>query len=327
MTIRRRNLLVGAAAATALTLGRVTRAADATWPTRPIRFVTGGVGGVTDVRLRWLVERLAPALGQPIVIDNVPAAGGSVSAEQVARAAPDGHTLLMTHQGIAAITPHLATRVGYDPLADFAPVTRLGHGPLLLAVPVSVPATTLAELLALARRQPGALNYGSPGLATPPHLAGALFARTAAIDATHVPFKGGGALATALIGGQITWAIEGPTNLLPHVRSGRLRALGVTGSKRLPLMPDVPTIAEAGLPGYEYAGWTGVVAPAATPKAVIARLNAEIVRIAESPEGRQWFEGLAAEPGTQTPEAFGAFMREEHAKWGGVIRDAGIRAE
>jgi tripartite-type tricarboxylate transporter receptor subunit TctC len=324
MTLHRRTCILAAAA---LSFGRFGWAADAPWPTRPIRFVTGGVGGVTDVRLRWLAERLGPALGQPIVVDNVPAGGGSVSAEQVARSAPDGYTLLMTHQGIAAITPHVSPRLGYDPIADFAPVTRLGHGPLLLAVPASVPATTLGELLALARRQPGALNYGSPGLATPPHLAGALFARSAAIDATHVPFKGGGALATALIGGQITWAIEGPTVLLPHVRSGRLRALGVTGAKRLPMIPDVPTIAEAGVPGYEFAGWTGIVAPAATPAAIVARLNAEIVRIAEAPEGRQWFEALAAEPGTQTPEAFGAFVREEHAKWGRVIREAGIRAE
>ena len=313
MSIQRRSLLI-AAASCAGWVG-AARAAE-TWPARPIRLVTGGVGGVTDVRARWLADRLGPALGQAIVVDNVPAAGGAVSAEQVARAAPDGHTLLMTHQGLAAVTPHVHPRVGYDPLADFAPVTRLGHGPLLLAVPVDLPVATLAELLALARRQPDAMNYGSPGLATPPHLAGELFVRSAGIRATHIPFKGGGALATALVGGQVTWAVEGPTALLPHVRSGRLRPLAVTGAKRLPLLPDVPTVAEAGVPGFEYAGWTGVVAPAATPKPVVARLHAEIVRIAEAPEGRQWFETLGAEPGTQTPEAFGAFMREEHARWG-----------
>lgn len=324
MSIQRRSLLI-AAAACAGWVG-AARAAE-TWPARSIRFVTGGVGGVTDVRARWLADRLGPALGQSIVVDNVPAAGGAVSAEQVARAAPDGHTLLMTHQGLAAVTPHVHPRIGYDPLADFAPVTRLGHGPLLLAVPVDLPVANLAELLALARRQPDAMNYGSPGLATPPHLAGELFVRSAGIRATHIPFKGGGALATALIGGQVTWAVEGPTALLPHVRSGRLRPLGVTGAKRLPLLPDVPTVAEAGVPGFEYAGWTGVVAPAATPKPVVARLHAEIVRIAEAPEGRQWFEMLGAEPGTQTPEAFGVFMREEHARWGRVIREAGIRAE
>lgn len=325
MTIRRRTCIL-AAAASALPWGS-SRAAEAAWPARPIRLVAGGAGGVTDVRARWLAERLGAALGQPVIVDNVAAAGGAVSAEQVARSAPDGYTLLMTHQGIAAVTPHLNPKLGYDALADFAPVTRLGHGSLLLAVPVALPANTVAELIALGRRQPGVLNYGSPGIATPPHLASELFVRSAGIRATHVPFKGGGALATALIGDQITWAIEGPTAQLPHVRSGRLRALGVTGTRRLPLLPDVPTIAEAGLPGYEFAGWTGIVAPAATPKAIVTRLNAEVARIAESPEGRQWFENGGAEPGTQAPEAFGAFMRDEHARWGRVIREADIRAE
>lgn len=323
MSIQRRTFLI---AASMLSLRGIAQAADA-WPARPIRFVTGGIGGVADLRTRWLAERLGPALGQPVVVDNVAAAGGAVSAEQVARAAPDGHTLLMTHQGLAAITPHVNPRAGFDPIADFAPITRFGHGPLLLAVPVDLPVTTVGELLALAKRQPDAMNYGSPGLATPPHLAGELFVRAAGIRATHIPFKGGGALATALIGGQITWAIEGPTSLLPHVRSGRLRPLGVTGAKRLPLLPELPTIAEAGVPGFNYTGWTGIVAPAATPKAIVARVNAEIVRIAESPEGRQWFENLGAEAGTQTPEAFGALMREELVRWGRVIREAGIRAE
>ncbi len=322
MTMQRRSFLLASAA-----LPWAARAADAAWPARPIRLVVGGPGGVTDVRGRWLAERLGPVLGQTVLVDNVAAAGGAVSAEQVARSAPDGYTLLFTHQGISAVTPHLNPRVGYDPIADFAPVTRLGHGSLVLAVPAGSAIGSIADLLAQAKRQPGALNFGSPGLATPPHLASELFVRSAGIRATHVPFKGGGALATALIGGQVHFAIEGPTALAAHVRSGRLRALGVTGTKRLPLLPEVPPIGEAGVPGYEFAGWTGIVAPAATPKAVVMRLHAEIVRIADAPEARQWFENGGSEPGTQTPEAFGAFLREEHARWGRVVREAEIKVE
>jgi tripartite-type tricarboxylate transporter receptor subunit TctC len=323
MSIQRRTCLLAAAAV----LWPGARAAEAAWPTRPLRLVTGGAGGVTDIRARWLAERLGAALGQPVVVDNVPAAGGAVSAEQVARSAPDGYTLLFTHQGIAAVTPHLHARLGYDALADFAPVTRLGHGSLLLVAGAALPAGSAAELIALARRQAGEVSYGSPGVATPPHLAGALFVRSAEIQAIHVPFKGGGALAHALLGGHVGFAIEGLTAMLPHVRSGRLRALGVTGTERSPLLPEVPTIAQSGLPGYEFAGWTGIVAPAATPRPVIERLNAEIVRIAESPEGRQWFETAGAEPGTQAPEAFGEFMRAEYTRWGRVVRDVGMKAE
>lgn len=301
--------------------------ADAPWPSRPLRLVAGGAGSVTDIRGRWLAERLARALGQPVVVENNAAAGGNVGAEAVARAPADGHTLLFIHQGTAAANPHLFARPGYDPLTDFAPITRFGHGALLLTVHESVPAQSVAELIRLGKEKPGMLSFGSPGIGTPPHLASELFVRAAGIQATHVPYKGGGALALALLGGQVTWSMDGLTAQLPHVRSGRLRALAVTGAQRAPSLPDLPTIAEAGLPGYEYAGWTGLAAPARTPPAVIARLHAEIERIAASPEGRDWFAATGADAGVLTPEAFAAFIRSEHAKLGRLIREAGLKAE
>lgn len=302
-------------------------AAEPAWPSKPLRLIAGGVGSVTDIRARWLAERLAPALGQPVIVENNAGAGGNIGAEQVARSAPDGYTLLVIHQGTAAINPHLYARTGYDPLGDFAPITRFGYGPLLLTVHSGVQATSVAELVALAKAKPNTLSYGSPGIGTPPHLASELFKRAAVIEATHVPFKGGGALATALLGGHITWSMDGPTVQVPHVKSGRLRALAVTGTRRSPVLPDVPTMAEAGVPGYEFYGWTGFAAPSATPKAVVARLHTEIARIMATPEAQDWFAASGAEPGALSPDAFAEFMRTEYVTLGKVIRDAGIRIE
>ena len=315
------------AAATAAALPTAW-ANEPAWPTRPLRIVvSGGPGSVTDIRARWLAERLTPALGQPAMVENRPGAGGTIGTEHAARSAPDGYTLLLIHQGTMAVNPHLYSRLGYDPLADFAPITRFGYGSLVLTVHPSVPAASVAELIQLAKAKPGTLSYGSPGVGTPPHLASELFKRAAGIDAIHVPYKGGGALATDLLGGQITWSMDGVTAQLPHVRSGRLRALAVSGAQRVAALPEVPTIAEAGLPGFEYAGWTGIAAPAATPKPVVARLHAEITKAMASAEGRDWFASIGAEPGAMTPEEFAAFIRAEYAKWGKVVREAGIKGE
>jgi tripartite-type tricarboxylate transporter receptor subunit TctC len=303
------------------------RAQGAPFPTRPLRLVAGGAGSVTDIRARWLAERLGVALGQPVVVENNPAAGGNLAAEQVARAAPDGHTLLLTHQGIAAVNPHLYAKVSYDSLADFAPVARFGIGQQALVVPAASPVTSVADLLARARAKPGAMNYGSNGNGTPPHLAAEQLKRLAGIEATHVPYKGGGALLTALLGQQVDWAIEGLTPLLPHVKSGALRALAVSGGRRVSVWPEVPTLAEAGVPGYEYIGWTGITAPAATPPTVVEQLNREINRIATSEEGRRFFAQAGAEAGELSPTEFAAFIRVEHAKFGRLIRETGLRAE
>lgn len=299
----------------------------APFPWKPLRLVAGGPGSVTDIRARWLAERLGPALGQPLVVENNAAAGGGLAAQQVARAAPDGHTLLLTHQGIAAINPHLYAKVGYDALADFVPVARFGIGQQVLVVPASSPVASVADLLARARAKPGALNYGSNGNGTPPHLAAEQLKRMAGIDATHVPYKGGGALLAALLAAQVDFAVEGMTPLVPHVKSGALRALAVTGSRRVAAWPEVPTLAEAGVSGYEYIGWTGIAAPAGTPAAVVERLNREINRIATSEDGQRFFAQAGADAGELSPSDFEAFIRTEHARFGRLIREAGLRAD
>lgn len=304
------------------------RAEDPPWPTRPIRvIVPGGVGGVADIRARWIAERLTTVLGQSVVVENRPGAGGNLAMEYAAHAAPDGYTLLVIHQGVMTIGPHLYAKLGYDVLTDFAPITRVGMGPLLLVVNPALPAKTATELIQLAKARPGKLSFGSPGVGTPPHLAGELFKRMAGIDAVHVAYKGGGQAASDLIGGHVDFSIEGLTLTVPLVRSGRLRALAVTGPRRVPSLPDVPTLSEAALPGYEFQGWVGIAAPAGTPRTILARLHREISAILESADGRAWLADAGAEPGTDPPEVFAAAIRAEHAKWSTVIRDAGIRAE
>ena len=322
----RRQYLSMMVAAGALAARSASRAAEA-WPSQPLRIVAGGPGSVTDIRARWLGERLAASLGQPVLIENNGAAGGNLGAQQVARSAADGYTLLLIHQGIAAINPHLYARLGFDPLLDFAPITRFGTGSLLLTVSPVLPARSVTELIALARAKPGTVTFGSPGIGTPPHLATALFARMAGIEVIHVPFKGGGALAAAMLGGHVGFSMDGLTAQLPHVNSGQLHALAVTGARRSPSVPEIPTIAEAGVPGYAFSGWTGLAAPAGTPKEVIARLNSEIATIAVTSQARSWFEASGAEPGIQSPEVFTEFIRLEYAKWGQMIRDAGIRID
>ena len=311
----------------ALTLLAPAARAQAAWPNKPLRIMAGGASSVADIRARWLADRLAAALGQPVLVENNGAAGGNVGAEQVARSAPDGYTLLLVHQGTAAINPHLYAHTGYNPLTDFAPITRFGYGSLLLTVHPAVPVTSVRELIALAKAKPGSLNYGSPGNGTPPHLAAELFKRAAGIEATHVPFKGGGAMMQALLGGHVSYSLEGLTAQLPHVRAGTLRALGVTGAQRTPSLPDVPTIAEAGVPGFQFAGWTGLAAPAATPRAIVERLHAEIAKTAASDDAKQWFAASGSEPGILSPQEFADFIRTEHAQLGKLIRDIGLRAE
>jgi tripartite-type tricarboxylate transporter receptor subunit TctC len=262
-----------------------------------------------------------------VFVENQPAAGGNLAAAQVARAVPDGHTLLFTHQGQAAVNPHIYATPGYDALRDFAPVARFGIGALLLVVPSTSPVQSVADLLARGRAKPRTMNFGSPGNGLPPHLAAVQFTRMAGFEATHIPYKGGGAMMAALLAAEVDWVIEGLTAALPQVKSGRLRALAVSGARRTPSLPDVPTLAEAGVAGYEYIGWTGVVAPAATSSAIIDRLNLEINRIATSEEGRHWFQSTGADAGELGPREFGAFIQSEHARLGVLVRSAGLRAE
>ena len=298
------------------------------WPVRPIRvIVPGGAGGVTDIRARWLAERLGPALGQVVVVENKPGAGGNIGMEMVARSAPDGYTLVIIHQGVMTVNPHLYANLSYDPLTDFVPITRVGMGPLLLAVNPDLPVKTVADLVHLSKTRLRKLSYGSPGIGTPPHLAGEMFKRMAGIDAIHIPFKGGGQEMTDLIGGHLDYSIEGLTVTLPHVKAGRLRAIAVTGAHRITALPDVPTLAESGVTGYEFQGWVGIAAPAATPRPIIERLHREIAAILDAPEGRRWLADIGAEPGTDPPAEFLSAMRAEHAKWRPIISKAGIKAE
>jgi tripartite-type tricarboxylate transporter receptor subunit TctC len=307
---------------------RQVLAAEPGWPSRPIRLIVpGGPGGVIDLRARWLAERLARRLGQNVYVEDVPGAGGNIGTAQAARARPDGYTLAIVHQGTLTINPHLYSHPGYDALADFAPITRVGVGPLVLAVQPALPARSVAELIALAKAQPGRLSFGSPGIGTPPHIAGELFKRMAAIDLTHVPYRGGGQAVSDLIGGQISMSIEGMNVQLPFVRSGQIRALAVTGRERSPALPGVPTVAESGVPGYQFLGWVGVAAPAATPRPIVDRLAREIVALLDSDEAREWFASYGLAPGGGTPEDLAAQIRAEHQKWGRFIREAGIKAD
>ena len=324
----RRRLGAGFVAALLLAVARTASPAEAPWPTKPIHLVVpGGPGGVIDVRARWLADRLGPALGQPVVVENRMGAGGNIGMEHVARSAPDGYTLAIVHQGTMAMNPHLYARTGYDALTDFVPITRLGMGPLMLAVPVGSPVKSAADLIRIAKARPGQLSFGSPGSGTPPHLASELFKRLAAIDILHVPYKGGGEETQALVAGQIDFTIEGLNVQLPQVKGGRLRALAVTSASRMSLLPDVPTLAEAGVYGYEFVSWVGIAAPVATPPAIIARLYRAIAAVESTAEAREWFAAVGAEPGVIAPDAFAAVVRAQYAHWGRVIHDAGIRLE
>ena len=231
------------------------------------------------------------------------------------------------HQGTLALNPHIYKRVGYDPIADFAPITRFVVSPLLLAVHPGVPAKTVAELIELVKRKPGQYLYGSPGNGTPPHMAAELFKRTAKIELTHVPYKGGAAALLDLAGGRLTYTFDAVALQVPHVKTGKIRALGVTSGKRIATLPDVPTVAESGLPQYEYWSWMGLAAPAGTPREIVAQLNAVMAKILKTAEARDWFAEQGGEPVGDTPEEFAAFVKREHARWGPIIRDAGIRAD
>ena len=322
-----RRTLMAALAVLATTALTDAHAADA-WPTRPIRLVVaGGAGSVADIRARWIAERLSTALGQPFVIENKPAAGGNAAMQEGARSAPDGYTLVVVHQGTMTINPHLYAKPGYDALTDFTPITRMGIGSQMLVVHPDVPARTVAELVALAKARPGTLNVGSPGIGTPPFLAGELFKRVAGIDAQAVPYNGGGALAAALVGGQVTFAVEGITSMGPQVRAGRLRALAVTGPHRAPNWPDVPTMAEAGYPDAEYLGWVGLAGPAGLPPEIVDRLYRELVALYATQEARDWFASLGLEAGAIAPGPFGKAVKAEHSRMGRMIRELGIRIE
>jgi tripartite-type tricarboxylate transporter receptor subunit TctC len=298
------------------------------YPSGPIKVIASAPpGSPVDIRARWVADKLAPALGQPVIVENKAGAGGNLGMQAAAKSAADGHTLAIVHLGTMAQNPHLYARPGYDPITDFAPVTRLVDSVLMLAVHPSVPAQSMGELIVLARQKPGALAYGSSGIGTPPHLAGELFRHMAGIDVIHVPYKGATPALTDLLAGRVAFTTENLALQLPHVRTGRLRALAVTGVTRTAAAPDVPTFAEAGVPGYEYRAWMGVAVPARTPKEIIDRLNSELVRALRTPEAKEWFGAQGGTVIADTPEEFAAVARADYARWRDIIRMVGIKAE
>jgi tripartite-type tricarboxylate transporter receptor subunit TctC len=303
-------------------------AAADSYPSKPIRIiVTGTPGGPPDLLSRWLAERLAPALGVAIVVENRPGAGGNVAMQATAHSAPDGYTLVVAGQGPFALNPHMYAKPGYNAISDFAPITQIERGALLLAVNSELPVHTVAELIALAHKKPGELNYGSPGTGTPPHLAGELFSRSANLNVVHVPYSGAPAAMLELLAGRLAFTFGTISVQLPQVKAGKIRGLAVTSPTRLEALPDIPTVAESGLPGFEYSGWLGIAAPAGTPQPIIERLQRDIAVILMTPEASRYFTSYGREPVASTPAAFAAFIRAEHAKWGQVIRDSNVKAE
>jgi tripartite-type tricarboxylate transporter receptor subunit TctC len=318
------SLLATLSAANAI----ATTPAEPNWPTKPIKLVVpAGAGGVPDIRARWLAERISPLLGQPVWIENKPGAGGNIGMESVAHSAPDGYTLVAMHLGTMAFNSFMYQRTGYDPLKDFIPITRNGVGPLMLIVNPKVPAKTVQELVQLARSKPGQLSFSFPGFGTPPHLALELFKRSAKIDVISVPYGGGAQGMTDIVSGQITFTMEGAQLAIPNARAGQVRPLAVTGRSRMASLPDVPTLIESGYPDCEFYGWTGVAAPAGTPKVIIDRLYAAMSKVLNSDEAKQWYSNVDNEPGGETPEATAAIIRTEYARWGKLIKEAGIKAE
>lgn len=298
------------------------------WPDRPIRIVVPfpAGAGVLDIMARLLAAHLGPALGQTIVIDNRPGAGGTIGADVVAKAPADGYTMLMGNPSLV-VNPFLLAKMPYDPMLDFIPLTLVNTAPLLLVAHPSVPANSVAELIALARSKPGQLNYGSGGVGSTPFLATELFRSMAGIDVTHVPYRGGAPALADLVGGQLSFMIENMPGTLPLVKSGKLKALGVTTNRRAALAPEIPTIAEAGLPGYEVVGWNGLFLVKDTPPAIAGKLYDETAKALRSADVKDQMAALGAEPGGNTPAEFTAFVRAESARWGKIIQDKGIKPE
>jgi tripartite-type tricarboxylate transporter receptor subunit TctC len=322
--------IVARAACAALVLIAAPAAAFAQgttgYPNRPIRMIVGfPPGGGADIIGRITAQRLTDLMGQQVVVDNRGGAGGVIATELAARAPADGYTLLVTSNP-HAINPALYRKVGYDPIRDFAPVTQLVANPMVLAAHPSVPYRSVAELIAHARANPGKVSYGSGGQGASGHLAMELLRSMAKIELLHVPYKGTAPVLTELIAGQIQLTIGNAAPVVPQVKAGKLRGLAVTGSRRSAVVPDMPTVAESGLPGYDMTQWFCVLVPAGTPAPVIQRLSADLGKVLRTPEARDQFLAQGAEVAPGTPEALGALIRAEVARWAKVVGELGIKA-
>jgi tripartite-type tricarboxylate transporter receptor subunit TctC len=298
------------------------------YPAKPIRLVVPfPPGGATDILARAVAQKLTDAWGQPVVVDNRPGAGGNIGSELVAKAAADGYTLEMGTVGTHAINASLYAKMPYDHVKDFAPVILVAGVPNVLEVNPSLPVNTVQELIAYAKANPGKLNFASSGNGTSIHLSGELFKVMAGVQMTHIPYKGSGPALQDLIGGQVQLMFDNLPPSLPQIKAGKLRALAVTSSTRSPALPDTPTIAESGLPGYEASSWFGVLAPAGTPPAIIAKLNTEIAAWLATPEAKDRMLALGANIGGGSPEDFAKHIAAETAKWQKVVKESGAKVD
>ena len=301
--------------------------AQEAWPSRPVRFILPfPPGGGTDILGRLIAERLSAGLGQPVVTENRGGAGGNVGAEAAARSAPDGYTIVLVAPSLA-ISPTLYSKINYDPVKDFAPVSLVATVPNVMITQASLPVLTLQDFIAFAKAKPGSLNFGSGGAGTSNHLAGELFNIVTGAKLVHIPYKGVNLAMQDVLAGNVHLVFIGIPAAAPHIKAGKLRALALVAPQRSSALPEVPTVAEAGLRDFEVTTWYGVLAPAGTPRNVITRLNGELVKIMHSPELKEKLAATGTEPHTSTPEEFAAYIKSEIAKWGDVVRKAGVKAD
>ena len=326
--MRSAKLLAGVALSVGLGLGNASLVHAQDYPSKPVRFVVPfAPGGTTDVLARLVGEKLSASLGQQFVVDNKPGAGGNVGTAQVAKAEPDGYTLLMGTVGTHAINASIYPSLPYDPVQDFAPVTLVATVPNVLVVNPEVPANSVAELIALAKEKPGELNFASSGNGSSIHLSGELFKAMTGVDIVHVPYKGSGPAVVDLLGVQVDMMFDNLPSSAPQIKAGKLRPLAVTTKERSPMLPDVPTMAEAGVPGFESYSWFGILAPAGTPEAIVNKLQGEIAKALADPAMRERFAEVGAVPVGDTPAEFADLIAAETAKWAKVVEEAGVKLE
>ena len=298
------------------------------WPSKPIKWVVPfAPGGTTDILARTIGEKLSVTLGQPIIVDNKPGAGGGVGADQVAKSPADGYTIMGGTISTHAINASLYSNLPYDPVRDFAPITLIVRVPNMLVVNPELPAKDVRELIALLKASPGKYSFASSGNGTSQHLSGELFKTMTGVEMQHIPYRGSPPALADVVGGQVAMTFDNITTAWPLVKGGKLRALAVTTAKRSPIAPDVPTLAESGLPGYEIGSWQGVFAPAGVSTEIVKRLNTEIVRIINAPDVRQKLVDMGAEPAPNTPEEFAAMVKAEVTKWADVVRKSGAKVD
>jgi tripartite-type tricarboxylate transporter receptor subunit TctC len=298
------------------------------YPSRTIRFLVGfAPGGSTDIVARLIAQEMAKNVGQQVVVDNRPGAGSAIAAELTAKAPPDGHTIFACTTGVFAIMPFLYSKLGYNHEKDLVPVTQTGSLPYIIVLHPSLPARNLKEFIALAKARPGQINFASSGIGTASHLSAEYFKNEAKLNLAHVPYKGTGNAMADLLAGQVVLMFDQPVSSLPHVQAGKLKVLGITSLKRFQTLPEIPTVAEQGLPGFEAISWAGVCAPGGTPKPVVDRLYNEIARVLKVPEIRDRLLRDGIEPVGSTPEQFVQHTRREAVKWGKVVKDAGVKVE